>query len=152
MADQTTPVELKFDVRELAQKWSEFTVDKLHDALDKYNIGKLDGALWKSIQDQVVANGGDVEKVITRFLQYGRFVDMGVGRGVPIGGAGTKQFSNARNNDGTLKRYARKPRPWFSKTYYHETQRFAELYAQAFQKQIPLQISDALNANIKLAA
>ncbi|MDB4922808.1 hypothetical protein, partial [Mucilaginibacter sp.] len=125
---------------------------KLHQALDKYNIGKLDGQLWKSLQEHIVKNNGDAQKVIIQFLQCGRFVDMGVGRGVPIGAAGTSAFSAARNANGTLKHYARKPKPWFSRAYYRESQRFAELFAKEFNKQIPVQIIEAMNTNITLAA
>lgn len=153
MAEQTNkPVTLKLNTAQFASMWAEVTIDRLHQALDKFNIGKLDGALWRSLQAEIVKSNGDVDRVITRFMQYGRFVDMGVGRGVSIGAAGTSAFAAARNANGTLKKYARKPKKWFSRTYYHEVQRFVELYSDEFSKQIPVQIAEALNAEIKLAA
>lgn len=141
----------QFNSEDFARKWAEVTVDRLHQALDKFDIGKLDGELWKSIVSEVVANNGDVEKVITKFLTYGRFVDMGVGRGVPIGGAGTSQFSAARNDDGTLKQYRRRPKPWYSRTYYSEVQRFAELYARDKGESISLDIADRLDFDLNQA-
>jgi hypothetical protein len=145
------PVNITLNTEQLARKWAEIDVDKLHNALDKYNIGKLDGPLWRSIQAAVVAANGDAEKVLTRFFQHGRFLDMGVGRGVPIGLAGNGAFSAGRNDDGTLRHNRRRKKPWYSKTYYADVQRFKELYLQIFNQQVPGQISEALAGNMSMS-
>lgn len=88
------------------EKWLAMTVDSLHQALDKFNVGKLDGELWKSIMGEAVKTGDMVESIIIRFKQYGRFVDMGAGRG----------------RTGT-----RKHRTWYSKTKTREIGRLREL-------------------------
>jgi hypothetical protein len=153
MAEQNldTNVTIQLNTQEFAEKWAPIMVDRLYQGLDKYNIGKLDGALWNSIKSQVLASNGDVDSIITKFLQYGRFVDMGVGRGVPIGAAGTAAFSAARNDNGSLRKYHRSRKPWYSKAYYSEVQRFTELYADMFNKQVPVQIQEALNATINIS-
>jgi len=143
-------VNITLNTEQFARKWAEILTDRLHNALDKYNIGKLDGALWRSIQAATIAENGNAEKVITRFLQYGRFIDMGVGRGVPIGLAGTGAFSAARNDDGTLRRNRRRKKVWYSKTYYADVMRFKELYLQTFNQQVPGQISEALAGDISM--
>jgi len=104
------------DISQTIEQWAEVAIDKFHQALDDYGISKLDGALWRSLAYELVRNGGDIDKVLIRFKQYGRFVDMGVGRGVPIGARGTAAFEKARNENGQLKRYGRKAKPWYSKT------------------------------------
>ncbi|QTE38486.1 hypothetical protein J3L18_05260 [Mucilaginibacter gossypii] len=149
--DQQYPINVTLNTEQFALKWAEILTDRLHNALDKYNIGKLDGPLWMSIHAAVIAAGGDAEKVITRFLQYGRFIDMGVGRGVPIGLAGTGAFSAARNDDGTLRRNRRRKKVWYSKTYYADVMRFKELYLQIFNQQVPGQITEALAGDISMS-
>jgi hypothetical protein len=104
------------NIEQVINGWAEIFVDRLHEGLDRYEIGKLDGDLWRSIAYQLVLAGGDIEEVIFKFLAYGRFVDMGVGRGIPVGARGSTEFEKARKENGQLKRYGRKAKPWYSKT------------------------------------
>jgi len=104
------------DINEAVKNWAEIAIDKFHEALDDFDIGKLDGNLWKSLAYELVQSGGDIERVLIKFRQYGRFVDMGVGRGVPIGARGTAAFAASRKENGQLKRYGRKPKHWYSTT------------------------------------
>ncbi len=104
------------DIEAVVNGWAEVVIDRFHEAMDKYNIGRLDGNLWKSFTYHLQQNGGNVEAVVFKFHQYGRFVDMGVGRGVPIGSRGSSNFEKYRKNNGQLHRYGRKPKPWYSKT------------------------------------
>lgn len=116
-------------------KWLEFTIDALHDALDKYNIGKLDGPLWDSIIGNVISSGGEVESIIIKFLQYGRFRDMRVGKGVKIGDA----LSGNRNKA-----------PWFSKTKVHQISRLRELMIMSLSNKAIGEIESGLSKEITL--
>jgi hypothetical protein len=98
---------------QIVDSWLDIMIDQLHQALDTYEIGKLDGPLWNSIVGQVIASGGDVRAVIIKFLEYGRLRDMRVGRGAAIG-------------SGNLNR---KRSPWYSKTKYREIARLREVMA-----------------------
>ena len=75
------------------------------------------------------------------FNEYGRFVDMGVGRGVAVGAAGTTNFKKYRREDGKLKYYGRTPRKWYSKTAYGM---LANLKGGIYRN-----LSDALKLDIK---
>ncbi|MDB4919855.1 hypothetical protein [Mucilaginibacter sp.] len=110
---QTQPIK---DIAATVNGWAEVVIDRFHQAMDDYEIGKLDGALWSSFAYELVQANGNVDKVIFKFKQYGRFLDMSVGRGVPIGARGTAAFTRSRNDNGQLKHYGRKPKPWYSKT------------------------------------
>ena len=81
--DLNTPLDLKLDTDELFSWWAKYTVDRLHDALNTIGVD-ISGPLFKSIFNELERSGGDVSKVVTKFLAYGRFVDMGVGRGVTL--------------------------------------------------------------------
>jgi hypothetical protein len=86
-------------------KWSIIAVDRFQEQLVKLNIGEVDGALMRSFTHQVIANGGDAWTVLIRFLKYGRFVDMGVGRSHKLGSL-----------DGS-----RVPKKWYGKVKTRET-------------------------------
>jgi len=101
---------------EAVEAWAKITVDKFHEALDEHEIGLLDGDLWRSIAFELARNGGNIEEVIFKLRAYGRFVDMGVGRGVPIGGKGSSAFEKSRKDNGQLHQYGRKPKHWYSTT------------------------------------
>jgi len=133
-------------------KWAEYTVSRLHEALDKFRRPVWTDRLYNSLNTELIKANGDVDAVILKFMQYGRFVDMGVGRGVPIGAAGSGIFSAARHENGQLKTYRRKPEKWFSKTYYAEVQKIKDLYVKAFGNEIPFAIKDALTAEITITA
>lgn len=131
---------------EYIEGWLDITIDKFHEALDEHNIGKLDGQLWRSIMGEVIRSGEEPKQVIIRFKQYGRFVDMGVGRGVPLGKRGSAAFSKYRNHLGTsmLKNYARTAKPWYSKTKTRELGRLRELLAINLAGRSVQEISAAL--------
>lgn len=109
-------MEAEKNIADVINSWAEVVIDRFHERMDDFEISKLDGDLWRSFAFQLVANGGNIEEVIFKFKAYGRFVDMGVGRGVPKGARGTAAFNKARKENGQLQRYGRKPKPFYSKT------------------------------------
>ncbi|MGN8055634.1 hypothetical protein ACTJKN_05125 [Pedobacter sp. 22163] len=133
---------------QLVDAWLDILIDKFHDALDFYEIGKLDGELWKSIVGHVIQSNGDVNSVIVKFMQYGRFVDMGVGRGMTKGyksELGASNFARNRNDQGQLHKFNRKAKPWYSKTKYREIARLREIMAGTMSNQALAEIENALN-------
>jgi hypothetical protein len=106
---------LQFD-EELAF-WAKKTATRLVNVI--YDLG-IDhtGALAKSIQQQVSKTGDSVDKIIFKYLTYGRYRDMGTGKGFARGGKGTANFAKFRNPNGSLKVVNRKPAHWYSKTMY----------------------------------
>ncbi|WP_343524398.1 hypothetical protein [Pedobacter sp.] len=132
---------------QLVNAWLDILIDKLHDALDFYEIGKLDGELWKSIIGHVIQANGDVDSVIVKFMQYGRFVDMGVGRGMSKGSRlelGESNFSKKRNRLGQLLKLRRKAKPWYSKTKWREVLRLRELLADNLSGRALGEVENAL--------
>ena len=93
-------------------------------------------ALIKSIKTTVSGNA-----LRLNFNEYGRFVDMGVGKGVPLGSKGSDNFTKYRRVDGKLKFYGRKPRTWYSKTAYSM---LGNLKGSIYRN-----LSDAIKSDIK---
>lgn len=140
------------ELLEIIDKWLDITIDRLHMALDEHEIGKLDGNLWKSIMGEVVASGGNVQSVIVKFLQYGRFVDMGVGRGMTTGSRrelGDKFFKK-RNAGGQLHKHLRKAKPWYSRTKQREIGRLREIMATKLSKQTIGEVEEAIKKGVIL--
>ena len=111
-------------------------VDIWVEKVNAYGIGDYDKkkkeseddvvSLLKSFEfDVYSAAGGEVDKITHAFNYYGRFVDMGVGRGVKYG-------ESAASN--------RKAKPWNSETYWRSvqvlTEKMAELYGEEFQSYV----------------
>ena len=72
---------------------------------------------------QNVQEGSDVNRVMIQFLQYGRYLDMGVGRGV----SHTDRVVARQLKLGST---GRTRKPWYSKRKAYETHRLREILAQ----------------------
>lgn len=140
------------DLLSIVDKWLEITIDQFRDALDTYEIGKLDGELWKSIVGEVISSGREVEAVIIEFMQYGRFVDMGVGRGMTTGTRKElgKNFFKRRNAQGQLHSNLRKAKPWYSKTKFREIATLRELMARKLSDTAISEVEGAIRGGLNI--
>lgn len=110
--------------------WLNTTISRLKEALSSTGGGRRTDKLLNSISGELIRNSRGLDQILIKFKQYGRFVDMGVGRGMPAGGfrsLGETTFLKKRNRKGQLHALARKPNPWFSKTKTRELARLREL-------------------------
>lgn len=121
----------------LIHDWAKFTGERLQKSIVKKRVGiatmhherfgrttyqKSSGALINSIVYALAAAGnGDVEAARHEFNYYGKFVDMGVGRGQKI--EGVKSNADILRMAGG----GRRPKKWFSRTYYAEVTELRDL-------------------------
>lgn len=110
---------------EIARRWADIVIERWIrkvNALQVYDTGEL----LKSFEAQVMADSnGNPEKVTFLFLYYGKFPDMGVGRGVKLG--------DERGN--------RQKKPWYSSVFLKEVYALGRLLAEKYgvdAAQIPL--------------
>ncbi len=112
---------------DVAKKWLDITISRFIDNMRKLRIQDT-GALMASFQKQVVGSAEGRLQLRLSYALYGKFVDMGVGRGM---GAGvTKKddgYDRIRRNRGQLRRHTRKPRNWYSRELSYQTKRLSEL-------------------------
>ena len=102
---------------EMAQKWAEITIQRWEEKIAALNIHQT-GELLRSFTAQVVNDAkGNPEKVLFTFLYYGKFSDMGVGKGVKIADVG---------------RTRRKQKEWYSKSFYTEVQKLSRIMADRY--------------------
>jgi hypothetical protein len=112
---------------DVAKKWLDITITSFIENMRKLRIHDT-GALMASFQQQVVGSAEGRLQLRLSYALYGKFVDMGVGRGM---GAGTKKdddgYDRIRQTRGQLRRHTRKPRNWYSRELSYQTKRLSEL-------------------------
>lgn len=87
----------------LARKWTEITVLRLKSSLQTKKVGKT-GKLLTSFAYSVSVGNGEYIKILLSYMYYGKFVDMGVGKGINMATA---------LSGGNFKR---KRKVWYSQT------------------------------------
>lgn len=80
--------------------------------------------------EMITASGGDIAKVVFAFNYYGKFADMGVGKGVTIS---ERSSSN------------RTPKPWLSQTFLLEVRKLGHILARDYADQAALYIVENLD-------
>lgn len=143
MSDLPTPI----SPRELAVKWLDITVGNFADNLRKLRVVRS-GALLASFRKEVIGGAqSDELKLRLSYALYGKFIDMGVGRGMGQGiRKGDDGFERLRNSRGRLRRQPRQPRPWYSTEIARQTYRLAELMLELRGRVAFTTIADALPA------
>jgi hypothetical protein len=131
--------------RQLAVAWLDITVERFVANMRRLKIENT-GTLLASFRKNVIgAADGDQFRLRLSYALYGKFVDMGVGRG---SGAGIRKgddgYDRLRNSRGKLRRQARKARPWYSKEVYAQTKRLSELMLDLYGQVLIAKATDAL--------
>ena len=85
------------------------------------------------------------ENIVIRlkFNYYGKFVDMGVGKGVKI--ADVRENKTARYLNGRMTGNRRRPKKWYSKTLYSQTAVLRDILARDFAHKGTLVIKEIIN-------
>jgi hypothetical protein len=137
----------KLSEREIARAWAQITIKRWRRKIDRMKIGQhSSGELFRSFQYNVLASaGGDVQRIEFAFRYYGKFVDMGVGRGTKLGDQPMSQ--GMRKLSGKLLGMKRVPKKWYSKTFYAETQKLIEILQEEFGHRGQIIISENINDN-----
>ncbi len=115
---------------QIAHDWAEITIMRWIERQNKlkvYDTGDLQG----SFEFDVVMNPGNMLKEISfGFLFYGRFIDMGVGKGL-----GIESVKDNRSKWAAAlgQQSRRKPKKWYSPVFMHEYNRLLELLIEHYQ-------------------
>lgn len=114
--------------KEVMQEFMPIFEERLKGNLVELDIGSLhdEGDLKGSFKRTITANRNMVRGSL-KFNFYGRFVDMGVGKGVTLT---ERQSGRAISSDRRGLSGRRRPKVWFSKQYAYERQRLTEIMSQ----------------------
>ncbi|MBE0663736.1 MAG: hypothetical protein IH597_14875 [Bacteroidales bacterium] len=123
------------DLRLTVEAWADIVMDNWLDKIDKLKIG-LSWQLEDSLKSTLISNAGGLpERVEFTFNYYGKFVDMGVGKGVTIDMV--KDRSDHR----------RRPKKWYSATMYAEIIKLREILAKKYGRIAAITIIENIDDN-----
>lgn len=119
------------DQQKTVEEWAKYVIERWEMEIIRLKINRI-GQLLKSFTNTVYTqSGGNVEKIIFAFEYYGKFSDMGVGRGVKVA-----DVPNSR----------RTPKPWYNKVFFSQVKRLAEILIEQYQQEAILTIVSNLES------
>lgn len=116
----TTVESITIDQQAIIEQWARYTANDLMKSMKKRGIG-YSNALYNSIRHKIINEVSGNFSVQHSFNYYGKFVDMGVGRGQKL--SEVKGNADVRGITGS----GRRPKKWLSKTYYGEVSTLTEI-------------------------
>ena len=124
--------------------WSAYLKNDLAKMLVKKKIGNT-GSLAASVKYHIVSDSDGPVKVVFEFNHYGKFVDMGVGRGQKLGDVkGNAEIMRAAGIKG------RKAKKWYSKTIFPEANTLALLLKEQYGIKAIELINDSIQSTINM--
>ena len=129
------------------EAWAAMNITIWQDKMISLKVRDT-GKLLDSLKTTILRNsGGDIDKITYSFLMYGRFVDMGVGRGMNAGvrRKDGMKFYEKRNRIGQLNEYNRSPKPWYNKPWYRSVKLLTEKRGALLGEEFQIMIFETLN-------
>lgn len=135
--------------RLVVDEWARITIKEFQKSIEKKKLVDT-RHLLNSFTKELKSNGGDVNAVLLKFAMYGRYRDMGVGRGM-------KAYQRKTNKANLIaaKRYGanvsyvrRQPKRWFNKTRIRETLRLQEILIRDLGHDIRTWIADSFEGKV----
>ncbi len=127
------------DLKLTVEAWAEIVIkiwiDKIQKKRKKRPVSS--GELLNSFVYHIYTNSnGDPDRIIFAFNYYGKFIDMGVGRGVKAGEL------DALKGTGETRR---RKKPWFSGTFDYQVEKLTELMEEKYGLKISSAIVNSLD-------
>ena len=121
------------DPAQTVEAWKDITLKVWRANIDRLNIGST-GALRASLYGRVKSGAGALpESVDFAFNYYGKFTELGVGRGVPF------ELSGVIGK--------RKPKPWYHLALIKEVRTLAGILEVKYAKITLAKIKEVFNQN-----
>lgn len=123
------------DRKKYQEAWAEMMVTIWREKIERLHV--IDTySLHQQIKDNVVTSSDSISTIQHKFLEYGIYQDLGVGNGYSKDNGGNLEILNpvyrAEHNMGE----PRKPRVWFSRSYFASVmvlkEQMAYMYGEEF--------------------
>lgn len=72
------------EMKQVVSDWAKYTIERLQKQITKKKIGVTGSLNYSLLYKLAALSGGGVSSVNLEFNYYGKFIDMGVGRGQKI--------------------------------------------------------------------
>lgn len=114
--------------RSTVEAWAEIAIKEFQKALEKKKIVDT-RHLFNSFKKELRANGGDVHAVLLKLAMYGRYQDMGVGRGLKAYERKTNKANliAAKRYGANVSYVGRQPIKWYNKVRFSQSLRLQEI-------------------------
>ena len=133
------------DIKLTLEAWAEIVLDRWMEKIDHLGIG-YSLQLEDSFRMEVINNaGGDVARIEFAFKYYGKFVDMGVGKGTKLDQV--KELKTDRRLEGRQRGNYRQAKPWYGKTFYAERMKLMEILSAKYARKGKLAIVENVDDN-----
>lgn len=139
----------RINLKQTLREWASYATQHFQQNLDKQLYNKRSrkptrrsGELRRTWYQNVQAGQG-IDRVMIRFLMYGRFLDMGVGRG-------SSHTDRVVNRQLRLGRMARKRVGWYAKQKGYETHRLREILAKNHMSTAVALLENALTLTVPI--
>ncbi len=130
------------DLNITVDAWADIVIDNWLDRISKLGIG-YSSVLEQGIDVQVSKSSNLPSKVEFTFPYYGKFVDMGVGKGVKL----EDVKSGGSDYRAGVGGHRRKPKGWYSKVFYSEVAKLTGILAEKYGKLGALTIVENVDDN-----
>lgn len=131
-------------------QWADIAIKEFHRSMVKAGVKR--SHLWRSLTYNIKYDNGFPVEVSIGFLYHGRFVDMGVGRGVRISDVKNNAelwraatIGKKRKDAAALR--GRRPKKWYAKTAYIQFQILSDILLSKYR----ISTSRIVENNIKTA-
>ena len=133
------------DLKVTLEAWADIVLELWQEKIDRLNIGVSWQLVDSLVQHIISEAGGNISMIEFAFNYYGKFVDMGVGNGVDLGSVG--DLKTERRLVGNETGNKRRPKPWYNKTLYSQTQRLVEILAEKYARKGLIAIIENVDDN-----
>ena len=134
------------NILETVRAWADIVEIIWRDKINKLKIGIDTDILGDSISHKIEVYAGDIPREIDfSFNYYGKFVDMGVGKGTRIGDVNENKVS--RRLEGKHQGNYRRAKPWYASTMYAERMKLVELLAEKYAQRASITIVENIADN-----
>lgn len=125
------------DLNLTVQAWADIVIQIWLDKIEKLHIYDTYQLADSFVNHIITHANGDAYRIEFAFNYYGKFIDMGVGRGVKLEDAGDPNSK-------------RKPRPWYSKTFFSEVQKLRIIFAEKYARKGAILIVENIDDNAEV--
>lgn len=132
------------DLNETARAWAQIVLERWEQKMDALNIGYTQ-QLQDSFLLELVSMGTDVTQIAFEFKYYGKFVDMGVGKGVSLGEVRGNVVERRLVGRETGNR--RRAKKWYSPVFYTEVAKLRFIMAEKYARNAVMAIVENLDDN-----
>jgi hypothetical protein len=132
-------VVLQATMENTMQDFVRFSTEKFQKAVWRLDV-RQEGDLYESFKSRISSRSGNITGSI-KFNFYGRFVDMGVGKGLTLI---EKQTGRALTNSRNPSRITRKPKTWFTPIWTRDRERLSEVLARDVAKASGQNLADIM--------